>query len=303
MSDVARRAGVSQATVSYVLNDVTTQSISDETRRLVLSAAEELDYRPNIAARDLVTGRSSVTVCVVPPVPLSGPIIALLAELTAAFAQRGVVMAVHFEREGDESLGVMRKALKPRAVFSLFPRADAETFQIVDVDVAALDPGARLQVDHLAALGHRLLGFAGSAEPELHTQSDARWAAAAARAEELGLPDLRMERFRTDGSGVVDLVKQWHAQGVTGVCANNDEVALAVLQGIREAGLSCPGDLAVVGYDATTVGLSSDPPLTSIGWRATGTRAMAEAVLRGRSTRVEDLGEPLDVWVERRASS
>src|SRR5580700_12239344 len=57
-ADVARRAGVSRATVSYVLNDVTHQSIPDATRQQVLVAAEELDYTPHAAARTLRAGES-----------------------------------------------------------------------------------------------------------------------------------------------------------------------------------------------------------------------------------------------------
>lgn len=302
MNDVARRARVSQATVSYVLNNASKHSISEETRQLVLTAARDLDYRPNLAARDLVTGTSSVVVCVVPPVPLSEPVITFLAELTAAFAEKGAVMAVHFERRGDHSLDVMRKALSPRAVFSLFPRDDAETFQFLDFTTTAFDPGARLQVDHLAQAGHHTLAFAGSAEPELHVQSDARWAAAAARADELGLPAMRMDRVRTDAEGAAAVAAGWHTAGVTAVCANNDEVALAVLRGIREAGLRCPDDLAVIGYDATTVGASSDPTLTSVGWHAAATESITTAVLEGRPLRREELDDPVQVWMVHRHS-
>src|SRR5688500_15206443 len=57
--DVARLAGVSPATVSFVLNQTAGQTISDETRRRVLQAVAELDYRPNLTAQGLRQGRSS----------------------------------------------------------------------------------------------------------------------------------------------------------------------------------------------------------------------------------------------------
>jgi DNA-binding LacI/PurR family transcriptional regulator len=303
MTDVARRAQVSQATVSYVLNNVSNQSISEETRRSVMAAVEELGYRPNRAARDLVSGTSSVVVCVVPPIPLSEAVIGFLGELTATFAESGVVMAVHFERMGDESLEVMRKALAPRTVFSLFPRPGTDVFQIVDLASGVTDPGSRLQVEHMAERGHRRIAFAGSAEPELHDQSDDRWRSAAARAVELGLPAILMERVRTDAVGAAGVVARWHADGVTAVCANNDEVALAVLRGVHQAGLACPQDIAVIGYDATVVGASSNPPLTSVGWRPTALDVIAKAILSGRSVAEQDMPDPLDVWLVQRDSS
>ncbi len=268
MTDVARRAGVTQATVSYVLNNVTKHTISDDTRQAVLKAARELGYRPNHNARSLASGQSSVVVVVVPPLPLSEPVLALLGELTTAFAREGHVLTVHFEASGEAPLTVLRDALKPRAVFALFPsdRDDVPSFAGLMDDYR--DPGACLQVDYLSERGHRQLAFAGSAQPELERQSGVRQRSMERRAYELGLPDVLAGPVRSDGSDAASVVKAWYGAGVTAVCANNDEVALAVLRGIRAAGLRCPGDISVIGYDATVVGAAADPPLTSIAWAA-----------------------------------
>ena len=74
MTDVARRANVSQATVSYIVNNVATQSISQATRTAVEKAIEELGYRRNAQARSLASGTSGVIVCVIPPLPLAEPV-------------------------------------------------------------------------------------------------------------------------------------------------------------------------------------------------------------------------------------
>ena len=74
----------------------------------------------------------------------------------------------------------------------------------------------------------------------------------------------------------------WVRDGVTAVCAQSDEIACLVLYGIREAGLRCPGDLAVIGVDASPMGVVSTPPLTTVEFdpRAVADAAIA-AVLNG----------------------
>ena len=302
MADVARRANVSQATVSYVLNNDPKHSIPEKTRRLVLDAARDLDYRPNHAARDLVLGRRSVVVCIVPPIPLSEPVISLIGELTTAFAAEGIVMAVHFERAGDASLPAMRDALKPRATFSLFPSSGNEVEGGLGLGDSPADPGSRLQVEHLAGLGHTRLAFAGSAEPELRSQSDERGRAVARYVSECGLPAVDARLIRADAVGAVDTVRAWRDAGVTAICANNDEVALAVLRGIRSGGLRCPDDLSVIGYDATTAGTLSDPPLSSIGWRSRALGPIVRSILQQTTPAPDDLAHAIEAWLVERGS-
>jgi DNA-binding LacI/PurR family transcriptional regulator len=66
-----------------------------------------------------------------------------------------------------------------------------------------------------------------------------------------------------------DVVTGWVESGVTAVCAQSDDTALVVLHGVREAGLHCPKDLAVIGVDAIPAGEVSAPPLTTIAFDAT----------------------------------
>lgn len=267
MTDVASLANVSQATVSYVVNNVTKYSITDETRAAVERAIAELGYQPNAQARSLASGTSGVVVCVVPPLPLAEPVLRLLGALTVELARRGRTMTVHFERAGDPSFRAMVGALKPEVVFSLFPMAARAG--MVDLGTASLaDPGCALQVDHLVDMGHTRLGFVGSAEPELARQSGAREASVQRHATARGLPPVRTAVMPPSPDDAAALVRAWHQDGVTAVCANNDEVALGVLRAIRDAGLRCPADVSVVGYDASAVSALSLPALTSIAWDA-----------------------------------
>src|SRR3954449_3693311 len=94
-ADVARLAGVSRATVSYVLNDTPRQSISADTRTRVLDAAAQLGYAPSAAARALRSGRSDIVLCLLPDWPI-GPTVGLFLEhLSAALAAEGLTFVAH----------------------------------------------------------------------------------------------------------------------------------------------------------------------------------------------------------------
>ena len=77
----------------------------------------------------------------------------------------------------------------------------------------------------------------------------------------------------------MEVVTSWVREGVTAVCAQSDEVACLVLYGIREAGLTCPGDLAVIGVDAAPIGALSSPPLTTVEFNPTAVADVAVAAL------------------------
>ena len=94
-ADVARLAGVSRATVSYVLNDTPRQSISADTRNRVLDAAATLGYAPSAAARALRTGRSDVVLCLLPDWPIGSEVGSLLGFVSTALAREGLTFVVH----------------------------------------------------------------------------------------------------------------------------------------------------------------------------------------------------------------
>ena len=92
-SDVARAAGVSRATVSFVLNDKPGMRITEETRRRVLEAARELDYRPHASARSLAAGRSDVVLLAIPDLPIGAGISRFVEELATALAAYGLTLS------------------------------------------------------------------------------------------------------------------------------------------------------------------------------------------------------------------
>lgn len=283
-ADVARLANVSTATVSYVLNNVAGQRISEQTRAAVRGAAAQLGYRPNLAARNLASGGSGVVLYVVPRMALGELPIEVGSRLTTALAEHGIVLSLQFETDDDRNVVEAIANLHPMAVTSVFPLSGAALAAISEAGIPQIHLGSgelralgslhvtvgAMRVQHLIDRGHRRLGFAFTDSPKLRPLGDYWLEGVSAAASARGLPDVDVRTVRTDGSDAQTVVDQWIAAGVTAVCAQSDETAFVVLHGIRQAGLGCPGDLAVMGVDAGPLGAVSAPPLTSVGFDAAG---------------------------------
>jgi len=285
-ADVARLASVSTATVSYVLNNAEGRKISPRTREAVYRAAAQLGYRPNFAARNLARGKSGVVLYVVPRVAVGEMPMQAGSQMTTELARLGLLQVQIFETEDDQHVINAVKNLDPVAVTSLFPLnrdvlSAVQAASIPHIEIGALPAlGAphlsvgEVRIEHLASRGHQEIAFAYT--------GIARWRALgdywldgivrAARARDL--PPIRLAEVTQDNAA--EVVTNWVHDGVTAVCAQSDEIACLVLYGIREAGLRCPGDLAVIGVDATPMGALSSPPLTTVEFNPT---AVADAAI------------------------
>ena len=279
---MARLAGVSTATVSYVLNDVQSQRISPRTRDAVRRAADELGYRPNLAARNLAVGGSGVVLYIVPRISLGELFMEVGSRLTTALARHGMVLSLQFETDDDRNVVDAITDLNPMAVTGVFPLtgaalAAAEAAGIPQIHIGSAQLHALgelhlsigdLRIEHLAERGHRQLAFAYSDTAELRALGDYWLDGLRAAARRRGLPDLAVGTLSTDGGNAAEVVSGWVADGITAVCTQSDETAFVALHGVREAGLRCPQDLAVLGVDARPLGAVSGPPLTSVAFDA-----------------------------------
>src|SRR6478672_1029066 len=108
-NDVAREAGVSQATVSYVINDHPTHRIAPETRQRVLEAIARLGYIPSAAARALRIGSSNVVLLVLPDVPYGAAIAELVERLTDELEPFGLVVVTRRLRPGTDRTAPWRE--------------------------------------------------------------------------------------------------------------------------------------------------------------------------------------------------
>ena len=294
-ADVAREAGVSRATVSYVLNAVPHQKIPEATRQRILDAAARLRYAPSAAARTLRSGRSDIVLCLLPDWPIGPTVGDLLQQLSASLAAAGLTLLAHPHARGDRPVGELWKAVNPAAViaFEAFDEREQAAMRAAGVEVAVplfartgtgrLDFGipqqraGRLQAEHLAATGHRRLGYASPDDDRVRTFAEPRLDGVRQACTDLGLDHPLVLPVPLEPEAAADAVSAWRDAGVTGVCAYNDDVALAVLAGLRLLRLAAPTDLAVVGVDDVPVAALAAPPLTTV---RTDPGAVAEHLAR-----------------------
>lgn len=289
--DVARESNVSRATVSYVLNDTERQTISEATRRRVLAAAERLGYAPNAPARALRSGRSDVVLFLIPEWPIGPAIASLVERLSVRLADRGLTLVVHAHPRAARPVTDLWKAIRPAAVINhqALDDDDAQVtrragipivtpqFQVRGRDTFALFQQhiGRVQAEHLLATGHRRLGFALPDDDRLTAFASRRLAGVRSVCARAGVRPPLTQQLALDVAAATAAVEGWtRGRGrVSAVCGYNDEIAIAVLRGMRERGLRAPDDLAVVGVDDLPVGALYSPSLTTV---ATGMAQVGE---------------------------
>ncbi|MEU0743751.1 LacI family DNA-binding transcriptional regulator [Streptomyces sp. NPDC006134] len=276
-ADVAARAGVSRATVSHILNGREGR-FPEETRLRVRAAAEELDYRPSPAGRSLVTGRSDTIVVVMPETTVGQNLQNALEYLGDNAMGLGSNVVLRFAGSDPQKTADALVKLRPLAVVDFgsldLPARDRLAAQGVPV---VPDPGARprrspgpheeigeLQVTELTRSGDRQIVYASISDRRTDPYGPGRYAGVSAACERRGLAAPLSVPVPTVLEPAVAVLRELPRQAPLGVAAYNDEVALAVLAAAAHLGWAVPGDLAVVGVDATDVGQLWTPRLTTI---------------------------------------
>jgi DNA-binding LacI/PurR family transcriptional regulator len=280
--DVAREAGVSQATVSYVLNDTPNQTIPLATRRRVLDAVERLGYAPSAAARTLRTGTSSTVLLVLPDVPIVGPLSGIADALADALEPHGYSVAVRRHR-GLAMLERAWKEIRPAAVVNVasFDADEATAIRSAGIPVVSALPdgegpgvvfvphraAGRLQAAHLLERGHVRIGYATTTSRRESVFAEGRLRGVTEVLVAAGHPAPVVLPVPLDAEAAAASIAPWVTAGpsaVTAVCTYHDDQAFALLAGMRLRGLRAPDDLAVVGMDNVSLAPFADPPLTSV---------------------------------------
>lgn len=277
--DVARVAGVSVSTVSRAL--AKPDSVSQATRDKVLETARGMGYRPNLAARGLITGRTGNIALIVPD--LENPFFSAVAkgvQSKARTAGYAVIIADSDEDPSQEAELVRSLAKQVDGVLLCSPRSpDSVIAQLAqectvvlvnrrcgDIPTVAIDnlDGVRQAVMHLRALGHRTIAYVGGPSTSWSNRQriDALQAVAAEHPE-LEVIDLgSFQPYISGGIAASDLVI---ASGATAVLAYNDLVAFGILKRLRQRGVRIPEDISVVGVDNIPMSTLTTPALTSVG--------------------------------------
>ncbi|MFG2029958.1 LacI family DNA-binding transcriptional regulator [Streptomyces sp. NPDC048825] len=280
--DVARLAGVSQKTVSRVLNGE--RYVSDEVRRRVLEAAEELGYRMNNAARALASGRSRTIGVVTLGTALYGPA-SLLIGVERAARDAGYAIRVVNTLEGEPGgvAGAVESLLEQGVDGIVVSEPIDEGSVSLSVDVPVLVLGApavfggprtvaagvgaeslaRAATEHLLDLGHVTVHHLAGPQGWFAARDRLGGWRAALSARGREQPPV-IEGDWSAESGYAAGREFASAGGVTAVFAANDDMAIGLIRALTEAGLRVPGDVSVVGFDDVPVAAYVTPPLTTM---------------------------------------
>lgn len=287
-ADVARLAGVSRATVSYVLNDRIDGRIpiTEPTRQKVLEAAAELGYEPNALARNLKSGTSRTIGLLMPAlhnphywdilegaeeeITEQGYHLTLVTAnldlqrerrcLHSLFQQRldGLILLPTFADQLTEEMDLLCKRACPAVFITPVEGADW-----VFPDIQG---GAEAVMDYLLGLGHRRIGFInGAARPHL---SQTREDVYREKVIAAGLP-LDENLIRHCGPLMQDGYLEARAllelpDPPTAIWTINDLLAIGALRAIHERGLCVPNDVSLAGFDDIAFAEQLYPPLTTV---------------------------------------
>jgi LacI family transcriptional regulator, galactose operon repressor len=288
LKDVARAAGVHTSTASRALDPVTSRRISDETVRRVRRIAEELGYSPDMVARGLKRGRTTTIGVVVADLenPFIGPVIRGIA---GSLEDQGFVALVAETLDDQRRFARLLDHLVGRRVDAIITTAarydDAALLQrawelgppivlavrtLPNTPLPSVVPddrlGATLAVDHLYELGHRVCAQLTGAL-DISSFVD-RSRAYDERTAELGMHDVSVaESGRApnvaEGRRLMELTLAGTARP-TAVFAHNDLLAVGAIDAIRAAGLHCPRDISVFGFNDGPLADHVSPSLSTI---------------------------------------
>jgi len=313
--DVAKRAGVSQSTVSLVLNGKTAGRVSPRTQEAVLRIAQELGYQPSMAARTLRLGRTHVAALIIPDV--SNPVFAAVLQGAeqAARLRDYTVVQVSTGNDTDWQQRIVH-ALATRSIdgFILCSLDLPESVHldllrgnavIVDGSSPAfpsllldIEYGASAALRHLLGLGHRRIAHL-AAHIDVETFR-VRQRVYERILSEAGIP-LRADYQATAGvdleescSAAFDLLRT--PEPPTAIFCDDDLMAAGVYKAARKLHVRMPADLSIVGFCDGLVAQLLDPPLTTvtIPMQDLGRRAM-ELLLSGLETELPPFVETISL--------
>ncbi|WP_323012941.1 LacI family DNA-binding transcriptional regulator [Devosia sp.] len=307
--DVAREAGVSRATVSYVLNNTPKQRVSAETRAKVLEAVDRLGYVPSAAALSLRGGDNRLVLVAVPYWPLGPRVAELVSVIVDGLVKLDYHPLILFHVYGSpqafeaawakvQPIGV----IAPTALLSedLLRRLRAGgTRAIMAVGDTAVEglptvvieqsPVGRLAAQHLVETGRLNCLLVHPDLPDAQPIANARAIGAAEVLEAQG-GSLQILPLAGDDAGIMRQYSTLFKAEVPpqGIIAFSDSTAAKSLTILRQLGISVPSEVAIIGTDNSEIAEAANPGLTSIRiWTESGAMQRAieafDQMVRGQS--------------------
>lgn len=293
ITDVAQKAGVSTATVSRVMNNAS--EILDETRKRVLSAAEELGYRPNQQARALRRGTFDTIGFLISPdmgeIEDTGYSSSLWSHLVNASAVEGFPMVHEILSRSADGKIVVPSFVRDKGISGLMVLGylDKKEFDFIDSwgvpacfleiqewmksSTLAVDfdykEGIRLAVQYLSAFGHRRIALVHGANEYSDDIGKTEGFRAAVRefgldsSEELIAKTERLEQNYTGGKKAVEYLLSID-NPPSAVCFFSDWSAVGGIAAALEKGLKIPDDISIVGFDDSYIARQCSPGITSV---------------------------------------
>lgn len=283
-SDVARAAGVSRSTVSFVLNDVQSIALSDETKQRVRDAARELGYVPHSGARALRSGYSGIVLMPSARGPMGRLVLEWTTELEDELNSLGLTLVVFGSRGLDPveaarawsmfrpvvvlTLGSVRLPEEARDVLlangtrALVTTGDAPLPEAHVLITGQATVGS-IAFEHLIERGRRRLGVLVPREVGIRELADERATRALATAERHGVPAVALPIAYTQESAL-EVAARCIAEGRDGVFGFDDDYSLLLMGALQELGASVPADIALVGADDLVTGAVARPSLTTV---------------------------------------
>ncbi len=283
--DVARRAGVSPATVSRVTNGRST--VANHLAKRVWQAIEELGYTPNPQARALVSGRSRVLGLLISEItnPFFPELMQSFEDVAGEHDFEVLVGSTNYNRERARIFvrRLVQRRVEGVAVMTFRAESHfldeliAEDIPVVTIDVSAkasrslvlevdYAQGIDEAVQHLALLGHRRIGFASGPMP--HLTNVRRKDAFLRSVKKIGLPAANTPIFvgehTFEGGTQAALHFLQMEPRPTAIVCSNDMMAVGVLRVMAERNIRVPREMSVIGFDDIHLAEFVNPPLTSV---------------------------------------
>jgi LacI family transcriptional regulator len=285
ISTVAKRAGVSKATVSRVING--TARVIPETAKRVHKAIKELDYYPDINARTLGSGRSGLYGLIISDItnPYFPELVKAFEDIAIEHGQEVLISNTGYDPKRMEKcvirmlqrkvdgLAVMTsefdehliEPISKRKIPTIFmdTKKPTGTASLVNIDYAS---GVSEALKHLVELGHKRIAFISGPLGLGSARTRAEAFRAGLREHGLSVEKRWIQEGDHRVEGGREAMERILVAGnaPTALLASNDLTAIGAMDAIRQHGLSIPADISVIGFDDIQLSAYTQPPLTTV---------------------------------------